>query len=118
MRQRWIFVLLTVVAALVVGARSGSSRPSPDRGPRLFPRALPANQSSLADKNTATVVQEQQPTETRGILTADGIYMSGPLDTGNTILTVGYLTAIKGELKDKQGLAISGAITIALDEVI
>lgn len=35
-----------------------------------------------------------------------------------TVLTVGYLTAIKGELKDKQGLAISGAITMALDEVI
>ncbi|XP_055316758.1 receptor-type guanylate cyclase Gyc76C-like [Sitodiplosis mosellana] len=34
-----------------------------------------------------------------------------------TVLTVGYLTAIKGELKDKQGLAISGALKMALDEV-
>uniref|UniRef100_A0A1L8DJE6 Guanylate cyclase n=2 Tax=Nyssomyia neivai TaxID=330878 RepID=A0A1L8DJE6_9DIPT len=34
-----------------------------------------------------------------------------------TVLTVGYLTAIKGELKDKQGLAISGALTMALDEI-
>ena len=34
-----------------------------------------------------------------------------------TVLTVGYLTAIKGELRDKQGLAISGALTMALDEV-
>lgn len=34
-----------------------------------------------------------------------------------TIITVGYLTAITGELKDKQGLAISGALTMALDEV-
>lgn len=34
-----------------------------------------------------------------------------------TVLTVGYLTAIKGEMKDKQGLAISGALTMALDEV-
>lgn len=32
-------------------------------------------------------------------------------------LTVGYLTAIKGELKDRQGLAVSGAMTMALDEV-
>ncbi|XP_075220005.1 receptor-type guanylate cyclase Gyc76C-like [Lycorma delicatula] len=32
-------------------------------------------------------------------------------------LTVGYLTAIKGELKDKQGLAISGALGLALEEV-
>lgn len=34
-----------------------------------------------------------------------------------TTLTIGYLTAIKGELKDRQGLAISGALTLALDEV-
>lgn len=34
-----------------------------------------------------------------------------------TVLTVGYLTAIKGELKDRQGLAISGALTMALDEI-
>lgn len=40
---------------------------------------------------------------------------SEPLN--KTVLTVGYLTAIKGELKDKQGLAISGALTMALDEV-
>lgn len=33
-----------------------------------------------------------------------------------TELTVGYLTAIKGELKDRQGLAISGAISIAIGE--
>lgn len=31
-----------------------------------------------------------------------------------TELSVGYLTAIKGDLKDRQGLAISGAITMAL----
>lgn len=34
-----------------------------------------------------------------------------------TVLTVGYLTAAKGELKDRQGLAISGALTMALDEI-
>lgn len=32
-------------------------------------------------------------------------------------LTVGYLTAIKGELKVRQGLAVSGAFTMALEEV-
>ncbi|XP_011308844.1 guanylate cyclase 32E isoform X2 [Fopius arisanus] len=32
-------------------------------------------------------------------------------------LTIGYLTAIKGGLKDRQGLAISGAISMALDEI-
>lgn len=34
-----------------------------------------------------------------------------------TFLNVGYLTAIKGDLKKKEGLAISGALTMALDEV-
>lgn len=34
-----------------------------------------------------------------------------------TVLTVGYLTAIKGDLKDRQGLAISGALKMALDEI-
>lgn len=32
-------------------------------------------------------------------------------------LTIGYLTAIKGGLKDRQGLAISGALSMALDEI-
>lgn len=32
-------------------------------------------------------------------------------------LTVGYMTAIKGELKDRQGLAVSGALALALEEV-
>ncbi|KXJ81697.1 hypothetical protein RP20_CCG017728 [Aedes albopictus] len=34
-----------------------------------------------------------------------------------TQLVVGYLTALKGSMKDKQGLAISGALTIALEEI-
>lgn len=39
-------------------------------------------------------------------------------DSNNrTVLAVGYLTAIKGDLKSRQGLTVSGAITMALDEV-
>lgn len=34
-----------------------------------------------------------------------------------TALVIGYLTAIKGDLKARQGLSISGALTMALDEV-
>ena len=33
-------------------------------------------------------------------------------------ITIGYLPSIKGELRDRQGLAISGALSLALDEVI
>lgn len=45
--------------------------------------------------------------------------MEGSLQnqTRKTVLTVGYLTAIKGDLKDRQGLAISGALKMALDEI-
>lgn len=32
-------------------------------------------------------------------------------------LTVGYLTAVKGEMKDRQGRTASGAITMAIDEI-
>lgn len=32
-------------------------------------------------------------------------------------LTIGYLTAVKGVMKDRQGLAISGALSMALDEI-
>lgn len=32
-------------------------------------------------------------------------------------LTVGYLPSIKGDLRDRQGLAISGALSMALEEV-
>lgn len=34
-----------------------------------------------------------------------------------TVLTLGYLTAMTGDLKNRQGLAISGALTIALEEI-
>lgn len=34
-----------------------------------------------------------------------------------TELVLGYLTALKGNMKDKQGLTISGAITVALEEI-
>lgn len=32
-------------------------------------------------------------------------------------LTVGYLTAIKGDLPERQGLVVSGALTLALEKV-
>lgn len=32
-------------------------------------------------------------------------------------LTVGYLTAVRGDMKERQGLAVSGAIKMAIDKV-
>ena len=43
--------------------------------------------------------------------------INGDENYKKTELSVGYLTAIKGAIKDRQGLAISGAITLALEEI-
>lgn len=55
------------------------------------------------------------------ILVAVVLFLNGPGSVDGsekkTELSVGYLTAIKGDLKDRQGLAISGAITMALEEI-
>lgn len=53
------------------------------------------------------------------IVTSHKNLWSGSNDTAVQVqnLTIGYLTAIKGGLKDRQGLAISGALSMALDDV-
>ncbi|XP_020709582.2 receptor-type guanylate cyclase Gyc76C-like isoform X2 [Athalia rosae] len=62
--------------------------------------------SSLADTPVAALAgNEQSPLQPKFASRA-------PLN-----LTVGYLTAIKGDLNDRKGLAISGAVSIALDEI-
>lgn len=40
-----------------------------------------------------------------------------PTDDNKVKLVLGYLTAVKGDLKERQGLAISGAIAMAVEEV-
>ncbi|XP_047001211.1 receptor-type guanylate cyclase Gyc76C-like [Schistocerca americana] len=42
-----------------------------------------------------------------------------PLASGQILknLTVGYLTAVRGTLKDRQGIAVSGAVKMAIDQV-
>lgn len=40
-----------------------------------------------------------------------------PTDDNKVKLVLGYLTAVKGDLKERQGLAISGAISMAVEEV-
>ena len=46
-------------------------------------------------------------------------YSYEPNDSSNRKkIAVGYLTAAKGDLKERQGLLISGAMTLALEEVI
>lgn len=128
MKEHLIFAFLTVVAAVAgVGfaavASSSSSSSSSDPllalisgggGPILVTEPTTSESNNAGGGEVA-----QEPKHPPYVITEKGLYMSGPPvnETGNTVLTLGYLTAIKGDLKDKQGLAISGAITIAIDEV-
>lgn len=136
MREHSIFACLSVVVVAVVVAVStaavdgnAGSKGASGGPPVTLSELLQANNNNNnktrgtvaagAQNQDATTPAATGPSYSDYYITDRGIYMSGPAvnETGNTVLTVGYLTAIKGDLKDKQGLAISGAITIAIDEV-
>jgi len=51
------------------------------------------------------------------VINAPGLVSSSIYANDKTELIVGYLPAVKGEVKDRQGLSISGAITMALEEI-
>lgn len=63
--------------------------------------------------------QESPPVQCQQAPTSHKNLWSGGNNTAvqQRNLTIGYLTAIKGGLKDRQGLTISGALSMALDEV-
>lgn len=74
------------------------------------PTEPPATTTTLATTTTTrttTIATSSTTHPTTRALTA--------LKTKN--LTVGYLTAIRGDLKERSGLAISGALTMALDKI-
>ena len=120
MKEHSIFAFLTVVAAVAVTlAGSSNSSISNRSGQDSLLASLLVKQNLSAPPATPASTSTVRRNDSPYIITDRGIYISGPPvnETGNTVLTVGYLTAIKGELKEKQGLAISGAITLALDEI-
>ncbi|VVD03545.1 unnamed protein product, partial [Leptidea sinapis] len=53
------------------------------------------------------------------VLAALGLLAASPVQAlyKKYNLTIGYLPSIKGELRDRQGLAISGALSLALEEI-
>lgn len=87
----------------------------------------PKLEAQLQSKDTPTeswlyslpLQQHEQEQMRQKLKQQSKLYVTNSTTTNyrKSVLTVGYLTAIKGELKDKQGLAISGALTMALDEV-
>lgn len=126
MKEHLIFAFISVVvvvATSVTAAVADISRSSlPGQEPNLVNGSFLVNNKYNLTSSPAEAENHAAPemVESPGYIVTDrGIYISGPPvnETGNTVLTVGYMTAIKGDLKEKQGLAISGAITLALDEV-
>lgn len=98
-------------AAMRPGPPEPSCRRPPRRQPRLIAASLQvllvlliAVASSLADSSILALASEQKAPPRQA--------SREPLN-----LTVGYLTAIKGGLNDRKGLAISGAVSIALEEI-
>uniref|UniRef100_A0A182J455 Guanylate cyclase n=1 Tax=Anopheles atroparvus TaxID=41427 RepID=A0A182J455_ANOAO len=83
------------------------------------PQQQQQQQSQQNQQNQQNQQQQQQ------LQHSSGSYISKTPDdsphqkfrNNRTVLTLGYLTAIKGHLVEKQGLTISGALTMALDEI-
>lgn len=140
MRERLIFVSLTVAAVVLLATSTtvvvaGNSSSPSDRQPVPFLVNNNQNQKNQRSNQTsgdevaptplppfpgnffANFKQQKKPPVGSGYINDQGMYISGPNKSENTVLVVGYLTAIKGDLRDKQGLAVSGAMTMALDDV-
>lgn len=76
-----------------------------------------SSSSAAAVANTADAYPSS--TNTTAALTADNVTTTA-LAAPSTILrnlTIGYLTAARGKLDNRQGLSISGALTLALEEI-
>jgi len=76
-----------------------------------------SSSSAAAVANTADAYTSS--TNTTAALTADNVTTTTALAAPSTKLrnlTIGYLTAARGKLDNRQGLSISGALTLALEE--
>lgn len=140
---RWPVLLLSLLSVAFAGAPNsdGTFQPSAAGSATILSQPLPPASPMLAAAQTALLgtsnqqQQQQQQQLSQSLFSlpqAQNPYASGAtfipkLTTSNsrhqkfknnrTQLVVGYLTALKGSMKDKQGLAISGALTIALEEI-
>lgn len=75
----------------------------------------PTNHTGSSTTNATTVTATATTTTT-----ATAASDTNTDDNRSTVLrnlTIGYLTAAKGSLENRQGLSISGALTLALKEV-
>jgi hypothetical protein len=108
------------------------SHPSSTTSTKLYPDKLPfktytsseedfqhndldMGHGHFDDEAVTTTLAAYTVAKQRKNLTVENL-RSEPLHKRKEI-TVGYLTAVKGALRERQGLAVSGAITMALNEV-
>lgn len=110
-------VLILLLALFVLTGPPGT--PAENTGSSTSAAAAVANTTPAnAAITTSTSPTSNSTTQTAGNGTTPVGGTTAP--AANTILrnlTVGYLTALKGNLANRQGLAISGALTLALKEV-
>lgn len=97
--------------------RPGPPEPSCRRPPRRQPRLIPTSLQVLLVLMIAAVSSLADSTNTIDNTPSEHKVQPKKASREPLNLTVGYLTALKGELIDRKGLAISGAVSIALKEV-
>ncbi|XP_052890825.1 receptor-type guanylate cyclase Gyc76C-like isoform X1 [Anopheles moucheti] len=106
------------------GGSGGSGSPSVPEASASSALPLyhdPYQPQSLLLQHQSSTQQQQQQQQTH----SSGSYITKMPENSphqkfrnnRTVLTLGYLTAVKGDLIEKQGLTISGALTMALDEI-
>ncbi|XP_050090825.1 receptor-type guanylate cyclase Gyc76C-like [Anopheles aquasalis] len=82
-------------------------------------------QQQSQQQSQSQSLQQQQQQSTQQQQHSSGSYITKTpensphqkFQNNRTVLTLGYLTAVKGDMQDKQGLTISGALTMALDDI-
>ncbi|XP_058464642.1 receptor-type guanylate cyclase Gyc76C-like isoform X1 [Malaya genurostris] len=135
---RWPVLLLSLLSVAFASALNvdGTSQPSGAGSATVLQSSLPVSPisalSSFPSNAAQQLLQQQLPQlPPLPLPQAQHSYASGityipklttkshhqKFSNNRTQLVVGYLTALKGNMKDKQGLTISGALTIALEEI-
>ncbi|XP_055620128.1 receptor-type guanylate cyclase Gyc76C-like isoform X2 [Toxorhynchites rutilus septentrionalis] len=123
---RWPVLLLLLLSVVFASAPNadGTFQPPAAAGSSTLAQSLPPASSASALPSSSLQHQLQQAQVLHS--NAPGAAFVPKLTTSShhqkfrnnrTQLVLGYLTALKGNMKDKQGLTISGALTIALEEI-
>ena len=110
-------VLILLLALFVLTGPPGTLA---DNTGSSSPAAAVANTAVAYTSSTNTTAALQTADNVTTTALTAGNVTTTALAASSTILrnlTIGYLTAARGKLDNRQGLSISGALTLALEEV-